>query len=335
MSAGRFFRDYYPYMLAALLAAVAGGVFLRAFAVPGHAVIFVVVLFSGVFVFLVLREYFRRKRYYDEFCEMFDKLDKKHLIAELAEEGGFADSEILCACLRRAGKSMNDEIARHRLKMRDYIEFLEGWVHEVKTPIASALLTVENNRGGATDGVEEDILRIERYVQSALYYARGSFVEKDYLIRQVKLETLVKKALKDNSRLLIGHTMAVRMDALDIPVYTDEKWVTFILGQIISNAVKYTRREPQLHFYGEDGEAGAALYIADNGIGIPATDLPRVFEKGFTGENGRLHGKSTGMGLFLCRKLCDRLGIGIYASSAGRGTAVSLVFPKSDLYLRQ
>ncbi len=334
MSIRSFIKDTYPYLFAAAFALVIIGLFLQAFSIPPHAILFVLILLFALFFFIFAREYGKRKRYYGSLLRLFDKLDKKFLITELMEEGGFSDSAILYDMLRRAGKSMNDEIAFYRLQAGDYAEFLEGWVHEIKTPIASARLTIQNNPGEAADRIGEDLARIERYVQNVLYYARSSIVEKDYLIKQVTLDLLVKKALKENSRLLIGNKTAVRMENLDITVYTDEKWVLFILGQIIANSVKYTAKEnASLTFSGEDGEGCAVLTIADNGIGIPPADLPRIFEKGYTGENGRRFSKSTGMGLYLCKKLCGKLGIDIVMDSES-GTKVSLSFPKTDLFFR-
>jgi signal transduction histidine kinase len=265
---------------------------------------------------------------------MFEKLDKKYLISELIDEGDFVDSRIFYDMLRRANKSMSDEVADIKLKTREYAEYLETWVHEIKTPIASARLTIENNRGSVAKSIGGDIDRIEGYVQNVLFYTRSSFVEKDYMIKELSLDALVKRALKENSRMLIENNTAVSMDGLDINVFTDEKWICFILGQIITNSVKYSRGDnPRLCFYGRDIGQSVVLDISDDGIGIPAADLPRIFEKGFTGENGRKYAKSTGMGLFLCKKLCGSLGIGISAGS-GEMTTVSLTFPKTDMFFR-
>lgn len=335
MNPGVFLKDHYLYILVAALVLAATGIFLSAFAIPVHAILFVLALLAAVFILIFTREYLKRKQYYDSLLEMFERLDKKFLIAELMDEGGFADSAIFYDILKRANKSMNDEVAAQRLQAQDYAEFLESWVHEIKTPIASARLTAQNNPSDATARMAEDLSRIEQYVQNVLFYARSSIVEKDYLIRQTTLDALVKKALRENSRLLIEHKTAVQMDSLNITVYTDEKWVLFILGQIIANSVKYAAAEHrQIVFSGEDGAQNATLHIWDNGIGIPAADLSRVFEKGFTGENGRKFAKSTGMGLYLCKKLCDKLGIQI-ASHSQDGTEITLVFPKTDLYFRQ
>lgn len=334
MSIGRYLKDHYLYILTAAAILVLVCVFLSAFSIPPHAILFVAILMIAIFVFIFVREYSRRKRYYDNLAALFEKLDQKFLIGELMEEGDFADAVILYDLMRRTGKAMNDEIAAHKLLIQDYTEFLESWVHEIKTPIAAARLAAANNPNQTTDSIQKDLADIERYVQNVLFYARSSIVEKDYMIRPATLENLVKRALRENSRMMIESGMSVEMENLDITAYTDEKWTLFILGQIISNSVKYRRAAaPKLLFRGEKNEQNAVLHIIDNGIGIPAADIPRVFEKGFTGENGRKYSKSTGMGLYLCRKLCQKLGAGISVQSES-GTQATLVFPGTDMYFR-
>ncbi|MGI6154105.1 MAG: sensor histidine kinase [Christensenellaceae bacterium] len=334
MNIGKYLKDCYPYVLAAVALVVFVGIFLSAFKIPPHAILFVAALMMAVFLFVFFREYGKRKKYYDNLLDMFERLDKKYLISELMEEGDFADSGIFYDILKQSNKSMNDEVAAQRLKAADYAEFLEGWVHEIKTPIASARLAAQNNPGEVTGRMDEDLERIERYVQNVLFYARSSIVEKDYMIKKTDLDTIVRQALRENSRALIENKISVDMDSLHITAFTDEKWVLFILSQIIMNSVKYKREEgARLVFRGEDSEAGAVLHIIDNGIGIPSADLPRIFEKGFTGENGRKFAKSTGIGLFLCKKLCKKLGIGISARSED-GTEIVLAFPKTDMFFR-
>lgn len=332
MNIGRYLRDTYLYLLMAAAVLVVIYLFLSVFNIPPNAILFVMILIALLLTSIFMREYFKRKKYYTTLLELFDKLDKKFLISELMEEGSFADSAIFYDIMRRANKSMNDEVARYKLQAQDYADFLESWVHEIKTPIASARLTIENNRNNVTESIEEDLNRIENYVQSTLYYARSSIVEKDFLIKKVTLDTLVKQALRENSKLLIGHKIAVSMEGLDAYAFTDPKWVLFILGQLVANSVKYAQaQQAQLCFIGKETAQGTVLQIRDNGIGISLADLPRVFEKGFTGQHGRTYAKSTGMGLYLCKKLCDKLGINITASSEN-GTCITLVFPKTDMF---
>jgi signal transduction histidine kinase len=255
------------------------------------------------------------------------QLDKLYLLQEVAGCPDFAEGRILYDTLRATGKSMNDEIAKYKLSFTEYREYIELWVHEIKTPIAGAKLIAGNEgNAAALDAID----RIESFVEQALYYARSNAVEKDYVINPVMLSELVGGALKSNSKFLIARGIAVRTNDLNYEVFTDAKWVVFILRQIIDNAVKY--RSSVIEFSGELHRNGASLLISDNGIGIPDRDMAKVFQKGFTGSNGREYGHSTGLGLYLCRKLCLKLGIGIsIASQPGRSTTVEISFPKGDI----
>ncbi|MDR1496517.1 MAG: sensor histidine kinase [Clostridiales Family XIII bacterium] len=282
-------------------------------------------LFFGSIVSL-LPEFFVKKRFYDELLSIVRQMDKPHLLQELIECPGFIEGAILYDSMKTAGKSMNDEIAQYKTAFTEYREYIELWIHEVKTPIAGAKLISENaHNKTALEALE----KIESYVEQALYYARSNAVEKDYLLNPVRLSELVGNALKSNSRFLIGHDIAVHMDDLDREVLTDTKWLTFIIRQLIDNAVKYGGST--LEFYGEQRADGATLYIRDDGVGIPEQDVGRVFLKGFTGANGREYGSSTGFGLYLCKKLCGKLGLGIsLTSERGQGTTIAIFFPKSD-----
>jgi len=176
-----------------------------------------------------------------------------------------------------------------------------------------------------------ELENINRCAEQALYYARSEHTEKDYSIREMSLADVVHGAIADNKYLLRQCDMAITVDDLEIVVYADDKWVRFILNQIISNAVKYRSPEqPVLHIFTERSGDQVLLSVADNGLGIPESDLPRIFEKGFTGQNGRTIHSSTGIGLYLCKRLCDKLGIGLAASSSGSGTTITLSFHIND-----
>jgi signal transduction histidine kinase len=151
-------------------------------------------------------------------------------------------------------------------------------------------------------------------------------VEKDYLIRRTDLAALVRGALRSHAAYLITHKISVQTEDLAHTVFTDPKWVTFILRQLMDNSVKYGCKK--LEFFGVENENSVSLFLRDDGDGIPKQDVERVFEKGFTGENGRRYGHSTGLGLYLCRKLCLRLGLRIaLTADAGQGVTVEIVFP--------
>ena len=197
-------------------------------------------------------------------------------------------------------------------------------------------MIIENNKNTVTKSIDEELGKVENYTQQALFYARSNTVEKDYYIKKVKLEKIVNESIKKNKNVLIQEKIAVNIHDLELEVNTDSKWIVFILNQIIQNSSKYRNqdRNSQIEIYAKQGTQKIILYIKDNGIGIKKGEITRVFEKGFTGTNGRLQNKkSTGIGLYLCKKLCDKLGIAIELNSVqDEGTEVKLVFPLGSLY---
>ena len=225
---------------------------------------------------------------------------------------------------------MLERIGVIQRERKEYKEYIEQWIYEVKTPITAMKLICKNNHCSFTRDLMAELENVNRFTEQALYFARSEHTEKDYSVREICLSDVVHEAIADNKYLLRQNHVTITVEAMDDVVYTDDKWIRFILDQIISNAVKYRTDHPALHFFTWKENDRVLLSVEDNGIGIPAGDLPRIFEKGFTGENGRRIHSSTGIGLYLCRRLCDKLGIGISASSGGQGTTISLSFPIND-----
>ena len=323
-----FLKDKWVFALAALCTASFSCLLLLALGAGGYAAGFVsALILLGAFT-AFLAEYIPKRRFYRELLECLDRLDKKYLLSEVVKEPGFLEGKIMCEVEKQTEKAMNDEIAGYRRETQEYREYVESWVHEIKTPISACRLLLENNPGKLSRSLEQDFMRIENYVDQALFYARSGSVEKDYVLKKTTLKELMSSALKKNASLLISGGIKVESSNLELPVLADAKWMDFIIGQILINAVKYRKESPAVSFAGRVGPNSVTLIIEDNGIGIPRKDLGRVFEKGFTGENGRLIGKSTGLGLYLCKRLCGKMNLGIsIASIEGSGTAVSLVFP--------
>lgn len=195
-------------------------------------------------------------------------------------------------------------------------------------------MIIENNKNDVTKSIYEELGKIESYVEQALFYARSNTVEKDYYIKKTNLKEIVSETIKKNKGILIHEKVLVNIHDLEIEVNTDKKWIVFILNQIIQNSIKYKKQESilELQIYAKEEKEKVVLYVKDNGIGIKKGEITKVFEKGFTGTNGRLSGKkSTGIGLYLCRNLCNKLGIGIELSSTqDKGTQVCLIFPKGS-----
>ncbi len=305
----------------------------------------VVLLASGIalagLILGIAWGYLRKRAFYRELARCVAEPDVTRWLAEVVERPDFLEGELAYDALRSVAKVANDEVARQRRQGEEYREYIETWVHEAKSPLAAAHLMLENARASASapapfeklDAVADELRRIEGYIDQALFYARSEAVERDYLIRRYNLSDLVTAAIKANAPALIEAHVAPVCRDLDHVVFTDEKWTGFILGQIIQNSVKYAREAgARIEFSGRLVDAGLAteaveLSIADNGCGVSEADLPRVFDKGFTGDNGRTGRKSTGIGLYLVRRLCDKMGVGVRAESvAGSGFTVTLSF---------
>ncbi len=192
-------------------------------------------------------------------------------------------------------------------------------------------MVIENNKNEATKSIDEELNKVEDYIEQAIFYARSNTVEKDYYIKEINLKDIVNESIKKNKSTLIQNKILINIHDLDKTVHTDSKWIQFILNQIIQNSVKYKKQDnnSEIEIYAKQGKENVILYIKDNGIGITKGEITRVFEKGFTGTNGRLQNKkSTGIGLYLCKKLCDKLGISIELNSIqNEGTEIRLVFP--------
>ena len=178
--------------------------------------------------------------------------------------------------------------------------------------------------------------KIENYIESALFYARSDFVYQDYLMKELDLQEVVYQAIAKNKAFLIQNGMRITVRTECGTVFCDEKWLIFILSQILINAAKYKKGEKgTIRVDAEDIKNGVQLAISDEGVGIRREELVRIFDKGFTGTNGRGSRASTGMGLYLCRKLCEKLGIQIHAESEeGKGMKMILRFPKGTFYER-
>ena len=295
--------------------------------------IYVAVVIIAAFLIGFLVEYYSKKNYYDTVKSRIKELQEEYLIMEVLPKADFTEANILEDVIRDIGKSMLENVNKYKYLQEDYKDFIELWIHEIKIPIATSKMIVENNKNEITESINEELDKIDNYTEQALFYARSNTVEKDYIVRKIQLKEIVNASILKNKAQLIQNKISIDTKNLDETVCTDSKWCIFIINQIIQNSIKYSKNaDRQIEIYGERKKENIILHIKDNGIGIKESEITRVFEKGFTGENGRITGKkSTGIGLYLCKKLCDKLCIGLELNSKkDEGTEVKLIFPNNS-----
>lgn len=330
-----FFKEKVITILLLLFGIITIEIFLMAYNVGMFIKIYIPLIIIGLYVISIIIEYFKRKKFYDNLLKMLEELDEKYLITEIIKTPNFLEGQIFKNSLEQIDKSMLENVNKYKYMTEDYKEYIELWIHEIKIPISASKMVIENNKNAITKSIDEELDKVENYIEQALFYARSNTVEKDYYIRKVFLKEIVTESIKKNKSSLIQEKISIDIHDLEIEVNTDNKWIVFILNQIIQNSIKYRKKENSvMEIYANQGKENVILYIKDNGIGIKQGEITRVFEKGFTGTNGRLSNKkSTGIGLYLCKKLCNKLGIGIELNSVqNEGTEVKLVFPK-DSYI--
>ena len=330
-----FFKEKAITILLLLFGIITIEIFLMAYNVGMFIKIYIPLIIMGLYMISIIIEYFKRKKFYNNLLNMLEELDEKYLITEIIKTPNFLEGQIFKNSLEQIDKSMLENVNKYKYMTEDYKEYIELWIHEIKIPIATSKMVIENNKNAITKSIDEELDKVENYIEQALFYARSNTVEKDYYIRKVVLKEIVNESIKKNKSSLIQEKISIDIHDLEIEVNTDNKWIVFILNQIIQNSIKYRKKENSvIEIYANQGKENVILYIKDNGIGIKQGEITRVFEKGFTETNGRLSNKkSTGIGLYLCKKLCNKLGIGIELNSVqNEGTEVKLVFPK-DSYI--
>lgn len=330
------YPDYITDRKSALLICLAGGLFfsvlLFSFGI-GMAELFLLwVCFISITFFTFLGGYLNQRKRVRYLLSVLDSLDQKYLFAQIADRPESNLEQFYFRLMKTALKAMTDEVAQAQRLNNEYKDFIEQWVHEIKAPITGIQLICENNRSETTRKIMTQTELIEQDVEKALFYARLGNVEKDYFIKEVSLRKCVMEVLARNKQFLLQNKVCVHTESIPDTVYSDDKWLCFILNQIIYNSIKYrSSRSPILQIESRNmGNNYITLSVTDNGIGIRPSELSRVFEKGFVGSNGRAGNNATGIGLYLCAQLSARLGIGIdIESEAGQSTTVSLYFPKS------
>ncbi len=297
---------------------------------PGILVILLIV-FLLVFLTVNMSDFFQQRARLLEWKSILDGLDRKYLFTECVPQPKRLYERRLLDLVRLAGRDMTGAVSDAQASQREYQEYVERWVHEIKAPLTAARLICRELDGDTRRKLTAELSQIEAHVERALFYARAENPEQDCLFRQTELEKIAAQAIENHRSLLIQNGIRVEMENMNCAVYTDEKWAVFILGQLLQNAARYRGAEPVITLFARPLGRQTRLIVQDNGIGIPAHELPRVFERGFTGSNGRMRGGSTGIGLYLCRKLAVFLELELRMDSQeGAGTTVTLTFPAKE-----
>ena len=230
--------------------------------------------------------------------------------------------------IRLLCQEQSQRISQMNYKYQDMIDYYTVWAHQIKTPIASIKLHLQNEDSPLARQISSDLMRVEQYVQMVLMFLRLDSESTDYVIKEYDLDTIVRQTVRKFASEFIARKLRLIYDPIDAKVITDEKWLSFVVEQVLSNALKYTP-SGSIHIY---LEAPKTLCVRDTGIGIAAEDLPRIFEKGYTGYNGRSDKKASGIGLYLCRRICKNLGHTISAQSApDQGTTIRINLAQKKL----
>lgn len=335
MKFGRYLKDK---LYALLLSLISIGIVLLiffAFKIDNGviiATIFVLIIWS---LSLLLIDYLRKKKFYTELISNIEALDKGYLVLETLDKPAFYEGKILHQALYEINKSMSENVKRIEEQWDDFKNYIEMWIHEVKIPLATLILISNNHKDKFDKKIKSQLKRLEDYVDQVLYYARSENAEKDYLIKDTELSKVIKNVGLKNMVDLLENKVDYNVENVNVKVLTDSKWLEFILGQIINNCIKYKRdiNNSYIKISVRDEKYKTTLIIEDNGIGIKDSDLKQVFDKSFTGENGRNTSKSTGMGLFIAKNMCSKLGHKInIESKENEYTRVYITFAKDKYY---
>lgn len=285
---------------------------------PVKAVLYPVLLCTLLGLVLVLLDV-RRIKQKQEMLENIRSITDI-ILDELPTAEGIEDEayqKIICSIREEYNEYRTDTNRRYG----EMIDYYTVWAHQIKTPIAAMRLHLQNEDTALSRQLSHDLFRIEQYVEMVLTFLRLDSDSSDYVIKEYDLDAVVKQAVKKFAGEFIDRKLRLVYEPLATTVVTDEKWLSFVIEQVLSNALKYTPSgsititlEPE-----------KKLCIRDTGIGIAPEDMPRIFENGFTGYNGRAHKKASGIGLYLCKRICTNLGHSITAESeVGKGTVITV-----------
>lgn len=325
-----FIKDKLYLIIASLIICVLYSSFLFFLDFSNSVILMLMIGIVFLPLLVLIVEFTRRKQYYTNIYHELEAIEDKHLIYDIIEERAFLDAKVMQDVIRLGNHSMNSKVDLYKQNQEEYQRYIELWVHEVKTPL-SALKLMKSNRDDEKS--LEEIDRVNYYIDQALYYARSTSVYKDYLIEEVNLDQVVKSTIKQLSNNFIKNDLSIELNIDAKTVYSDSKWLSFILKQILINSIQYSNQSGKVIINSYEDNQNIKLEVIDNGIGISKEDIARVFETGFTGASGRKYNQATGMGLYLVSKLSDSLNIKVSIQS-DKLTKVTLIIPKGNLHFK-
>lgn len=286
---------------------------------PFDAVLYPSLLCGGLGLVFLLKDYCKA---YETHCQLLKIADLSAEVMDWLPKAGSIlkeDYQRIITQLRTEQQALTSQLNG---QYEELIAYYTTWCHQIKMPIAAMRLYLQNEDTDFSHKMARELQRIEEYVEMVLVYLRLGAAETDYVIKKLDLDSVVSGALKKFSIQFIEGKISLTYEPLETAIISDEKWLTFVIEQVLSNALKYTAAGGGIKIYLEQPKT---LCIADTGMGIAPEDLPRVFTKGYTGYNGREDKRASGIGLSLCKEICDNLGHQItIASVVGKGTTVKI-----------
>ncbi|MBP3914548.1 ATP-binding protein [Clostridium sp.] len=294
--------------------------------------IYLDILIITIFIVFTILDYRKMKDRYSSIMELIE--DEKDIDSYCIDDN-FLEGKIINYIIDYKDKKLEDETKECENQLKDMEEYISRWVHEIKLPLSAMKIILDRDSDDMISSIENELEKMNFLVNSVMYGSRATASAEDIFIKEENLKDIVRTAVKSNSFFLIKNNISPKLGDLDFKVYSDKKWVTYVLGQLINNSIKYSKENGVIEFSAEDKGEFIELKIRDNGIGINEEDLERVFNKGFTGSNGRNSVyKSTGMGLYFSKKIIDKLNHSIEVESVkDKYTLFRIRFYKISDYL--
>jgi len=299
-------------------------------------IIYLNLLFFSISIVFLTIGYVKWRNTYKELkraMELGENIDS------FAPEGNKMEQKLIRDIIDIKNKEKQKETEELRKNLEEINDYITKWVHEIKIPLSVCELIADKLEDEGQYDLSKELIReterISFLVNQVLHMSRASSYNQDFIMEEVSLSSLVKSVVKSNMNSFISKKIELEMDNLDFNIFTDRKWAYYVIEQIINNACKYVNSHGKVKIHGEETDESIILSIWDNGMGIPEKDINRIFDRGFTGENGRKTPKSTGMGLYICKKIADKLNFSIEVSSqVSKYTEFRIVFYKLSDYLK-